>query len=90
MKIFLVFEDDKTFLKQNKFLIKININRMDSEYTATEFLLTIYTVNLTVKFPCKMTIQYDGKPISPEISSKAGVFTFNQDLKIKIKAHEEA
>ena len=60
---------------------------MDSENMTTEFLITIYTINLKVKFPCKMSLHYDSKPISSDIESKGGVFTFNQDLKIKIRAH---
>ena len=56
----------------------------------TEFLITIFSVNLTVKFPCKMTLHYDGRPITTDVESKGGVFSFNQDLKIKIKTTEEA
>ena len=37
-----------------------------------------------------MTLHHDSKPITSDIESKNGVFTFNQDIKIKIKYNEEA
>lgn len=32
-----------------------------------EFTLSIYSVKLQVKFPCKMNLQHDGKSLTPEV-----------------------
>lgn len=57
---------------------------MRTNSTQAEFMLSIYTVKLTVKFPCRMSLHYDGKPITTEVESNSNVFTFNQDITIKI------
>ncbi len=32
--------------------------------TAAEFMLSIFSVKLAVKFPCRMSLHQDGKPIT--------------------------
>lgn len=49
-----------------------------------EFMISIYTIKLTVKFPCRMSLHQDGKPITTEVEPIANVFTFNQDVTIRV------
>lgn len=51
-----------------------------------EFKITIYFVKLTVKFPCRMSLQQAGKPITPEVDPSGNTFTFNQDVTLKVEA----
>lgn len=32
-----------------------------------EFMLSIFSVKLAVKFPCRMSLHQDGKPITTEV-----------------------
>lgn len=57
---------------------------MRQNSTQAEFMLSIYTIRLTVKFPCRMSLHQDGKPITTEVEPNANVFTFNQDVTIKV------
>lgn len=57
---------------------------MKSNPNQAEFMLSIYTIKLTVKFPCRMSLHQDGKPITTEVEPANNVFTFNQDITIKV------
>jgi hypothetical protein len=37
---------------------------MRQNSSQAEFMLSIYSVKLNVKFPCRMSLQQDGKPIT--------------------------
>lgn len=52
--------------------------------SSAEFMLSIFNLKVSVKFPCKMGLQHDGKSISTEVEPINGIFTFNQDVTIKI------
>lgn len=54
-----------------------------------EFKITIYTVKLAVKFPCKMSLHNGGKPITTQVSPANNVFTFNQDILAKTDAESD-
>lgn len=49
-----------------------------------EIMLSICSIKLTVKFPCRMSLHYDGKPITTEVEPISNVFLFNQDVTIKV------
>lgn len=60
---------------------------MDTE--TIEYMLTIYSITLSVKFPCRMSLHADGKVLSMEVEARNNVFTFNQEIKIKVKPNEQ-
>jgi hypothetical protein len=62
---------------------------MDTEQVTTGFSITIHSIIFPIKFPCRMNLQYDSKTISTDVEPKSGIFTFNQDLKIKVKYDED-
>lgn len=41
-------------------------DKLKGKQTA-EFMLTIFSIKMPVKFPCKMSLQSDGKIISAEV-----------------------
>lgn len=45
--------------------------------STAEIMLTIFFVRMPVKFPCKMSLHYDSKVISQEVSPNDGQFTFD-------------
>lgn len=57
---------------------------MKQNSSQAEFMLSIYFVKLTVKFPCRMSLHQDGKPITTEVQPVSNVFNFNQDITLKV------
>lgn len=57
---------------------------MRQNSTQAEFMLSIYSVKLAIKFPCRMSLHQDGKPITTEVQPANNVFTFNQDISVKV------
>lgn len=62
---------------------------MRQSSSMAEFMLTIYSVKLTVKFPCQMNLQQDGRPITHEVEARDNIFIFNQDVTIKVDPKED-
>jgi hypothetical protein len=56
-----------------------------------ELTLFVKEVKLSVKFPCRLTLQHAGKPVSTEIqSSGSNVFPINRDVTIKEEKKKDA
>ena len=49
-----------------------------------DLVLLIKELKLSVKFPCRLTLQHSGRPVSPETQSNgSNVFPVNRDISIK-------
>jgi hypothetical protein len=47
-------------------------------------------LRLSVKFPCRLTLQHAGRPVSPEIpSNSSSVFAVNRDISIKEEKNKD-
>lgn len=57
--------------------------------SSAEFMLSIYSIKLAVKFPCRMSLHQDGKPITTEVEPSGNVFTFNQDVTLKVDSKND-
>lgn len=56
-------------------------DRNQDIYTYT---LTLQSIKMKVKFPCKMKLEYNGETISGEANqNETGKFIFNQELTLK-------
>lgn len=54
------------------------------EVESCELLLLVKELRLSVKFPCRLTLQHAGRPISPEIQSDgSNVFPLNREVSVK-------
>ena len=51
--------------------------------------LTVFSVRLAVKFPCKMSLHNDGKILSHEVTANSNLFTFNQSAKLKANTEDD-
>lgn len=52
--------------------------------------LMIKELRLSVKFPCRLTLQHAGRPVSPEVSSNnSSVFSINRDVSIKEEKNKD-
>ncbi len=48
------------------------------------FVLTLTSVKMKVKFPCKMAIEHSGHPLTKEVPpNEEGKFVFNQEIRLK-------
>lgn len=57
--------------------------------SSADFKITVYNVRFAVKFPCRMSLHYGGKPITSEVDPVDNTFTFNQDISIKVDPDED-
>ena len=57
--------------------------------STADLMLTVFSVQLEIKFPCKMSLHHNGKPLTGELEPHSNVFTFNQDVNIKTDAEED-
>lgn len=49
-----------------------------------EFLLKVMAVKMKIKFPCKMTLEFNKQTITKEApSAESNRFTFNEDIVIR-------
>jgi hypothetical protein len=54
------------------------------EQESCDMVLLVKELKLAVKFPCRLTLQHAGKPLSPEIQSDgSNVFPVGRDISIK-------
>jgi len=54
------------------------------EVESYDLVLLVKELKLSVKFPCRLTLQHGGRPVSPEIQSDgSNVFPVNRDISIK-------
>ena len=54
------------------------------EHESYDVVLLIKELKLSVKFPCRLTLQHAGRPISPEIQSDGtNVFPVGRDIAVK-------
>ena len=54
------------------------------ESASYQFHLLFIKVHLTVKFPCRMSLRYEGQKISDQVSSTGNSeFLFNQEIVLK-------
>lgn len=56
----------------------------EQEIDVYSFVITVQSIKMKVKFPCKMTIDLKGTCITSEVSSnESNKFIFNQEVSLK-------
>ena len=56
-----------------------------------DLVLHVTELKLSVKFPCRLTLQHAGKPVSPEIQSNgSNVFPLNREINLKEDKKKDA
>ena len=45
-----------------------------------EYFITILTVKMKIRFPCKMKIEQTGTLLTNEVTPQNDLFTFNQEI----------
>lgn len=54
------------------------------EVESYDLVLLVKELKLSVKFPCRLTLQHAGRPVSPEIQSDgSNIFPVNRDISVK-------